>query len=67
VTDAKNYVIKNWITTVVGVVLVLAGLVLLVIDKLDGGDFAIVSGVGAGLMGAKDGLVKRILNIKQKQ
>ena len=53
-TNLKNRVIDNPITTVGGVLLILIGVAALVFDKIDGIEFAEIAGLGLILAGLKD-------------
>ncbi len=58
-------IIKNKITTFIGISLIVVGLVLLTLDLISGSDFAWIGSVAAVFAGAKDNnLTKRIFNVK---
>ncbi len=55
----KARITQHLITTVLGLVILITGLVLLILLKINGVDFSAIAGVGVGLLLSKDDFLKR--------
>lgn len=48
-----NRFVKNWISTAIGIIIILASLVMLYMGKIDTNQFLLVAGFGAGIAAIK--------------